>query len=207
MITSSSSLPDRSACCGIGTNSDSVEIYGAEIDFAWAINNYLTFSGGYGAISSEIKQNTNRPYTEGNDLPYAPEGSGALSLDFSMPVFGNLEWMTRLDYEYVGKTWFHTVQDDTTVNFFTDLSDVYGVRGFGFGPSQYSNTERDAYWKLNLRAAGIFPASTLPRSSWGSAKLTDEDYLEEVIPAPEFGGSFIHDSAGRISGVDLTYRF
>ena len=37
--------------------------------------------------------------------------------------------------------------------------------------------------------------------------LTDEDYLEEIIPAPEFGGSFIHDSAGRISGVDLSYRF
>jgi iron complex outermembrane receptor protein len=186
------------------SNIDSTEIYGAEIDFAWAINNYFTFSGGYGAISSEIKQNSNRPYTEGNELPYAPEGSGALSLDFSMPVFGNLEWMTRLDYEYVGKTWFHTVQDDTTVNFFTDLSDVYGVPGFGFGPSEYSNTERDAYWKLNLRAG-------ISGEHWSielwSKNLTDEDYLEEVIPAPEFGGSFIHDSAGRISGVDLSYRF
>jgi len=96
------------------------------------------------------------------------------------------------------------VQDDTTVNFFTDLSDVYGVPGFGFGPSEYSNTERDAYWKLNLRAG-------ISGEHWSielwSKNLTDEDYLEEVIPAPEFGGSFIHDSAGRISGVDLTYRF
>ena len=186
------------------SNIDKVEIYGAEIDFAWALNNYLTFSGGYGAISSEIKQNTNRPYTEGNDLPYAPDGSGALSLDFSMPVFGNLEWMTRLDFEYVGKTWFHSVQEDTTVNFFTDLSNVYGVPGFGFGPSEYSNTERDAYWKLNLRA-GI-SGEHWSLEAW-SKNLTDEQYLEEIIPAPEFGGSFIHDSAGRISGVDLTYTF
>jgi len=186
------------------SNIDKVEIYGAEIDFAWALNNYLTFSGGYGAISSEIKQNTNRPYTEGNDLPYAPDGSGALSLDFSMPVFGNLEWMTRLDFEYVGKTWFHSVQEDTTVNFFTDLSNVYGVPGFGFGPSEYSNTERDAYWKLNLRA-GI-SGEHWSLEVW-SKNLTDEQYLEEIIPAPEFGGSFIHDSAGRISGVDLTYTF
>jgi len=118
------------------TNIDKVEIYGAEIDFAYALNNYLTISGGYGAISTEIKQNANRPYTEGNDIPYAPDGSGALSLDFSMPVFGDLEWMTRLDWEYVGETWFHSVQEDTTVNFFTDLSDVYGVPGFGFGPSE-----------------------------------------------------------------------
>ena len=186
------------------SNIDKVEIYGAEIDFAWAINNYFTFSGGYGAISSEIKQNTNRPYTEGNDLPYAPDGSGALSLDFSMPVFGNLQWMTRLDYEYVGETWFHSVQEDTTINYFTDLSGVYGVPGFGFGPSEYSNTKRDAYGKFNLRA-GI-SGEHWSIEAW-SKNLTDEDYLEEIIPAPEFGGSFIHDSAGRISGVDVTYTF
>jgi len=185
-------------------NIDKVEIYGAEIDFAWAINSYLTFSGGYGAISSEIKQNDNRPYTEGNDLPYAPEGSGALSLDFSMPVMGDLEWMTRLDFEYVGDTWFHSVQENTTINYFTDLSEVYQVPGFGFGPSEYSNTKRDAYWKLNLRA-GI-SGEHWSIVAW-SQNLTDEDYLEEIIPAPEFGGSFIHDSAGRISGVDFTYRF
>jgi iron complex outermembrane receptor protein len=185
-------------------NIDKVEIYGAEIDFAWAINSYLTFSGGYGAINSEIKQNANRPYTEGNDLPYAPEGSGALSLDFNMPVFGDLEWMTRLDFEYVGDTWFHSVQEDTTINYFTDLSQVYGVPGFGFGPSEYSNTKRDAYWKLNLRA-GI-SGEHWSIVAW-SQNLTDEDYLEEVIPAPEFGGSFIHDSAGRISGVDVIYKF
>jgi len=185
-------------------NIDKVEIYGAEIDFAYALNSYLTISGGYGGIHSEIKQNSNRPYTEGNDLPYAPEGSGALSLDFSMPVFGNLEWMTRLDYEYVGDTWFHSVQENETVNFFTDLSNVYGVPGFGFGPSEYSNTKRDAYWKVNLRAG--LSGEHWSIEAW-SKNLTDEDYLEEIIPAPEFGGSFIHDSAGRVSGVDVVYRF
>ena len=185
-------------------NIDKVEIYGAEIDFAYAFNSYLTFSGGYGAINSEIKQNSNRPYTEGNDLPYAPQGSGALSLDFSMPVFGDMEWMTRLDYEYVGDTWFHSVQENQTINYFTDLSNVYGVPGFGFGPSEYSNTKRDAYWKLNLRAG--LSGEHWSIEAW-SKNLTDEDYLEEIIPAPEFGGSFIHDSAGRISGIDVTYRF
>ena len=185
-------------------NIDKVEIYGAEIDFAYALNSYLTFSGGYGGIHSEIKQNSNRPYTEGNDLPYAPEGSGALSLDFSMPVSGNMEFMTRLDYEYVGDTWFHSVQQNQTINYFTDLSDVYGVPGFGFGPSEYSNTKRDAYWKLNLRAG--LSGEHWSIEAW-SKNLTDEDYLEEIIPAPEFGGSFIHDSAGRVSGVDVVYRF
>ena len=186
------------------TNIDKVEIYGAEFDFAYALNDYFTFSGGYGMINSEIKQNENRSYTEGNDLPYAPEGSGALSLDFNMPVFGDWELMSRLDYEYVGDTWFHSVQEETTTNFFTDLSGVYGVPGFGFGPSNYTNTKRDAYWKMNLRAG-------ISNEHWSivawSQNVTDEDYLEEVIPAPEFGGSFIHDSYGRVSGVDITYNF
>ena len=42
-------------------------------------------------------------------------------------------------------------------------------------------------------------------TAWGR-NVTDEDYLQEVIPAPEFGGSFIHDSAGDSYGVDVTLR-
>ena len=37
--------------------------------------------------------------------------------------------------------------------------------------------------------------------------LTDEEYLEEVITAPEFGGSFIHPGSLRRAGVELAYRF
>ena len=186
------------------TNIDEVEIYGAEVDFAWAFNDYLTFSGGYGFVDTEIEENQNRPYTEGNDLPYAPEASGALSLDFRYPVFGNLEWTTRVDYQYVGKTWFHSVQGNETINFFTDLEPVYGVPGFGFGPSEFSNAERDDYFTINVRA-GI-SGENWSVIAW-SQNVTDEDYLEEVIPAPEFGGSFNHPNYGRISGVDFTYNF
>ena len=176
-------------------NIDEVEIYGAEFDFAWAVTDHLTFTGGYGMIDTEIKQNDNRPYTEGNDLPYAPDGSGALSLDFKMPFIGEVELVSRVDFEYVGETWFHSVQDDTTENAFT---------AFGFGNSNFNNAQRDDYWKMNLRAG-------LAGENWSimawSQNVTDEDYVEEVIPAPEFGGSFAHDSAGRISGVDFTYNF
>jgi iron complex outermembrane receptor protein len=37
--------------------------------------------------------------------------------------------------------------------------------------------------------------------------LADEEYRAEIIPAPEFGGAFIHDAQGRSYGLDLTYRF
>ena len=41
---------------------------------------------------------------------------------------------------------------------------------------------------------------------WGT-NLTDEDYLAEVIPAPEFGGSFAHAGTQRRVGLELTYQF
>ncbi len=187
------------------TNIDEVELQGAEIDFAFAINEYVTLSGGYGFVDSEIKENQNRPYTEGNEVPIAPKDSGALSLDVVVPFGeGSAEFIGRLDLEYVGETWFHTVQDNTTINAFTDLSDIYGVPGFGFGRSEYSQTKRDSYTTTNLRLG--FQGAKWSVIAW-SRNLLDEDYLEEVIPAPEFGGSFIHDSRGRVSGVDFTYNF
>mgnify|MGYP002826570824 CR=1 FL=1 len=54
---------------------------------------------------------------------------------------------------------------------------------------QYGHTAD--IWRINL---------------WGK-NITDEEYLEEVIPAPEFGGSFIHDSYGRSFGVNLSRTF
>ena len=43
-------------------------------------------------------------------------------------------------------------------------------------------------------------------SVFGS-NLNDEKYLEEVIPAPEFGGSFDHPGSQRRYGVELQFRF
>jgi iron complex outermembrane receptor protein len=43
-------------------------------------------------------------------------------------------------------------------------------------------------------------------TAWGK-NLTDEEYLQEVIPAPEFGGSFNHPSALRSYGLDAVFNF
>jgi iron complex outermembrane receptor protein len=37
--------------------------------------------------------------------------------------------------------------------------------------------------------------------------LLDEKYLEEVIPAPEFGGSFDHPGARRRIGLEVGVQF
>ena len=73
-----------------------------------------------------------------------------------------------------------------------------------FGPANYRLAKRDRYDTLDLRLG-------LQAERWSVTgfvrNLTDEEYLEEVIPAPEFGGSFIHPATERRLGIELTYQF
>jgi iron complex outermembrane receptor protein len=57
---------------------------------------------------------------------------------------------------------------------------------------------------LNARIA--LEADTWTLALYGK-NITDEKYLQEIIPAPEFGGSFIHPSALAEYGVEFTYSF
>jgi iron complex outermembrane receptor protein len=43
-------------------------------------------------------------------------------------------------------------------------------------------------------------------TAW-TKNFTDENYLAENITAPEFGGSFIHDSPGISYGLDVNFKF
>jgi len=67
-----------------------------------------------------------------------------------------------------------------------------------------SRTKRDSYGLLNLRLS--LQAENWTLTAWGR-NIGDEHYLEEVIPAPEFGGSFIHEADKDSYGLDFTYRF
>jgi iron complex outermembrane receptor protein len=185
------------------SNIDEVTLQGAEIDFQALISSNWTFYGSYGFVDSEIDKNKNRPYTEGNDAPMAPDSTANLGIQWVADMTDNMTLVARLDWRYVGETWFHTVQDNDTQNSFTDLTDIFGP-GWGFGPSNYEKTQRDAYDTLDLRVS--LEGTSWVITAWGS-NLTDEAYLEEVIPAPEFGGSFNHPAIDKTYGMDFTYRF
>lgn len=178
------------------SNMDEVTIKGGEFDARWRVNNYFSVFGGIGFVDGEIDRYDSRPYTKGNEVPYAPKYTGNAGVEFSVPIGGNgLELDTRLDMTAVGETWFNPVQDNRIPNLFT---------GFGFGQGEFSKLKRDPYEIFNLRA-------TLRHERWGVTawvrNLTDEDYLAEVIVAPEFGGAFIHDAPGRSYGLDVNLRF
>ena len=178
------------------TNLDEVSIQGFELDFRWLATDNLSLFGGYGYTDGEIDRYDGRPYTAGNEIPYVPEYSGNLGAELRLPIGGgDMEFVTRLDGIFVGETWFHPVQDELVPNLFT---------GFGFGQGEFSRQSRDAYATVNARIG--LESERWGVTAWGR-NVTDEDYLQEVIPAPEFGGSFIHDSAGDAYGVDVRYSF
>ena len=206
------------------TNIDEVTLQGFEIDSKFLVSSNFSVFGSVGLVDSEIDKNTNRPYTEGNDMPLTPDMTANLGAEWVSEVFSATDLVVRLDWRYVGETWFSTVQENVTLNAFTNVSDTYQLIGvvfgdvtqtppgpgipadgiLGFGTSEYSKGRRDSYSTLNLNIS--LKAENWTLTFWGN-NILDEEYIEEVIPAPEFGGYFIHPARGEVFGIDFTYRF
>lgn len=174
------------------TNINQATLQGFEGEARWRADRYLSVFAGIGTVDSRIDNYAGRPYTVGNKVPYAPEYTGTAGVELSVP-FGSsgFSWVARLDASSVGKTWFGPVQNNS-------VETLFGA------PGDYSRTERDAFTLLNARL-GI-TSDHWDVIAW-SRNLTNKNYLAEVIPAPEFGGSFIHQGLGRAVGVDVDYRF
>jgi iron complex outermembrane receptor protein len=185
------------------TTIDEAEVQGFEADFNWLATDYWSIYGGLGLLDSEIVRNDNRPLSEGNDMPQAPESTWNLGTQFTLPFGTDKEIFVRADYQHIGETWFHTLQGEQTPTiwqvFFPDL-----VAAFGGIDQDFSNSRRDAYGTLNLRVG--LDAENWSLAVWGR-NITDEEYLEEIIPAPEFGGTFNHQGMADAYGAEFTYRF
>ena len=178
------------------TNAEEAEVKGIELDARWRLTDVITVFAGYGTADSEIKRYDGRPYTAGNKIPYAPEYTGNAGIDLKIPLGGS-DWTmnARVNGTFIGETWFSTVQGNLVPNLFTY---------FGFGQGEFAKQKRDALSTVDARVG--FSNGTWGVTAWGR-NITDENYLAEVIPAPEFGGSFIHDAPGSSWGVDFSYSF
>jgi iron complex outermembrane receptor protein len=179
------------------TTIEQVEIQGVELDFDAVLTDNFRMYGGVGFLDSKIKENQNRPLSVGNDAPQAPEETWNLGGELSFPMGSNWEISARVDYQHIGEMWFHTLQGEQTPT----IWQVF----FGAGINQdFSKARRDAIDTVDARLS-------LTGEHWDftlwARNLGDEEYLEEVIPAPEFGGSFIHPAALKSYGLDVTYRF
>jgi len=179
-------------------NIDKVAIWGGELSVNADVTDVFSVYASGNVTESSIKKNTSRPDTVGNKVPYAPEYTLNAGIQAIQPIFNDvLRLVGRLDFQYVGDTYFHTVQSQMRPTIFGAFA------GFPI-ISDLSNAKRDAYHTINLRVG-------VESDHWsltGFAKnLTNEKTLEEVIPAPEFGGSFLHPGARRAYGVEATLTF
>ena len=179
------------------TSIDALDISGSELDFKYALTDNLRLDGGVGFTDGEIKENTHRPGTVGNNAPLAPEHTYNLGIQYETAFSANYDLIIRMDYMEVGETWFHTVQNNQQPS-------VWGaLLGFPVA-SDMSKSVRDAYSLIDLRASLV--GEKLSLTLWGR-NIGDEEYLAEVIPAPEFGGSFLHQAPFATYGLDLKYNF
>ncbi len=194
------------------TTIDETTIQGFEADFNFLATENFSVFGGLGFLDSEIDKNLNRPLSVGNNVPQAPEETFNLGAQLEIPMGNNMNFYARADFQHVGEMWFHTLQGESTPTIWQAFAnlDFLGDRSqanldfLGDRSQDFSKTKRDAYDTLNLRIG--LEGENWSATAWGR-NITDEQYLEEVIPAAEFGGSFIHPAAKATYGVEFSYSF
>ena len=187
------------------SNIDEVEIIGFEVGAEAAVTDFLNLYASFNYTDSEIKANSSRPDTVGNKSPYTPDYTANFGGDVSFPIASDVEFLVRADAQVIGPTWFHTVQGGDRATIFNPLFELgFGAGAGGLGTGNFVNAQRDTYLTLDMRAG-------IQGDHWSlmafASNLTNENYLEEVIPAPEFGGSFLAPGTRRRFGVEAAYRF
>lgn len=187
------------------SNMDEVEITGFELDASWHATENLRLYAAGNVTDSEIKVNSSRPDTVGNKAPYTPEYTFNVGGDIDFPLSNGMNIFARVDAQWVGETWFHTVQVGQRPTIFMPLFELgFGAGAGALGTAEYSNALRNEYSTVNLRLG-------LGGDNWTitafAMNLTDEKYIEEAIPAPEFGGVFSHPNARRRLGLEVGFSF
>lgn len=187
------------------SNVDEVEVYGAELNLNAEITSGWTIFGSANVTESEIKENASRPVTVGNKSPYTADYTINIGTQLDLPVSDSMDFIARADYRITGPTWFHTMQDDPNPTLFSGLLPTSALQLPAFvGDADYSISQRDEFAVMDLRIG-------LETDNWSITAFADnlfnEKYLNEVITAVEFGGSFISPGGLRRMGVEVGYKF
>ncbi|QDH34310.1 TonB-dependent receptor [Porphyrobacter sp. YT40] len=187
------------------SNIDEVELYGAEVNLAAELLEGWTVFGSANVTESEIKANASRPGTVGNKSPYTADYTINLGTQLDLPVSSSINFVTRADYRITGPTWFHTLQDDENPTLFSGLLPGSALALPAFvGDADYSVAQRDSFAVMDLRVG--FEGDQWSITAYAE-NLFNEKYLNEVITAVEFGGSFISPGGRQRFGVELGYKF
>lgn len=187
------------------SNIDEVEVYGAELNLTAELMKGWTVFAAANVTESEIKANASRPVTVGNNSPYTADYTINLGTQLDLPVSNTVDFVTRADYRITGPTWFHTLQNNTNPTLFSGLLPDSALELPAFvGDADYSVSRRDTFGVMDLRVG-------FETDRWSviayAENLFNEKYLNEVITAVEFGGSFISPGGLQRFGIELGYKF
>ncbi|MEY4270527.1 MAG: hypothetical protein RLZZ58_1743 [Pseudomonadota bacterium] len=187
------------------SNIDRVDVKGVEVNTTARIVDGWKVFGSVNLTDSEIKKNSSRLNTVGNKSPYTADYTINLGTQIDAPLNNAMDLVLRADYRITGDTWFHTVQDQNVPTVFSALLPVSLFAAPPVvGNGGYGAAKRDAFGVLNLRVG-------LEGDNWTvtafADNLLDRKYINEAIPAIEFGGSFISPGARRLMGVEVGYKF
>ncbi|WP_174296520.1 TonB-dependent receptor [Sphingomonas bacterium] len=179
------------------SNIDRVRLTGVEASATYRlIPGWTVFaSGNY--VDSKIKSNRSRPDTVGNQSPYTARYTINAGTQLLRPLTSRYSGLLRVDYRLTGPTWFHTVQAQSERS-------VFDLVFPGLGVANYADTRRNAFGIVNLRAGVQTP--TLSVTAFAE-NVFNKTYLSEVIPSPEFGGSFVSPGDRRRIGIELGVNF
>ena len=187
------------------SNIDLVDLKGGEFNLNIKPAKGIKLFGSFNYTDSAIKRNSARPDTVGNESPYTAKYTLNLGAEGEHAVSGSTSLFLRADYRLTGPTWFSTVQNNTVPTLFSGLLPISALKlPAVVGNANFSKTRRDAFGIVNLRAGLHTGAYTL---AVFANNLLDKQYLNEVIPAVEFGGSFISPGGRRLVGVELGAKF
>ena len=190
-------------------NIDEVTIDGFEASANWQVADWLSLYVGGNWTDSEIDKNSARPETVGNESPYTAEYTANAGGRVVFPIGGGgMDFFASVDWSFVGDTWFHVVQANQRPTVFGPVAAILAGLPGDFATfisvATWDRAQRDSYNTGNIRLG-------LETDRWTVAvfgnNVTDEEYLEEVIPAVEFGGSFIHPGTRQRWGAEATIRF
>jgi len=187
------------------SNIDKVDIYGGELNMTGTILDGWTVFGSANITDSEIKENSSRPSTVGNKSPYTADYTINIGTQLRLPLADSFDLTARVDWRRTGPTWFHTVQNQETPTLFSGLLPGSALAlPAVVGNARYDVAQREAFDVFNARLG-------VEGESWGIAvfadNVFDKKYINEAIPAIEFGGSFISPGARRMIGVEAALRF
>lgn len=187
------------------SNIDDVEIYGAELNLSAEIVDGWTIFGSANATDSEIKKNSSRPNTVGNKSPHTADYTINLGSQIDTPLTNALDLVLRADYRITGPTWFHTLQNQDNPTLFSGLLPGSALALPAFvGDANFGVNKREAFGVLDLRIG-------IEGQNWKltafANNMLDRKFLNDIIPAAEFGGSFISPGARRQFGVEAGLKF